>query len=226
MSDMPSVANLPPNPVLEDILTRREVELPSGESKRLVANVDPKIANILYRIVLDKRRKKAFEIGMAYGVSTLSILTGLGQTDGSLVSIDPYIGWPTGRKTALLNVEKAGFSDRHSHLHEPSYSALPRLLSEGRRFDFAYIDGAHDFDNVFIDSFYTDLLLEPGGIVGFNDVGWPGVWPVVKRIIEHENYEEVDVGLKPDFRGRTPLHSLARRVLNRPRQDRFFRKLD
>ena len=87
-----------------------------------------------------------------------------------------------------------------------------------------YIDGDHAFDHVFIDFFYGDQLLDAGGILGFNDAGWPAVYRVIRFLQRHRRYAEVNVGLSPDYKGRNPLVTLARRLLRRSRQDRYFRK--
>src|SRR5690606_594708 len=102
--------------------------------------------------------------------------------------------------------------------------ALPALLAEGLQPDFAYIDGAHDFANVFIDAFYVDQLLPSGGIVGFNDAGWPEVHRVIRFLRNGGRYDEMKVGLKRNFRGRNPIYTMARVVLGRSREDRYFRK--
>lgn len=220
----PEAAEFPPCEVLKDILANKRVLLPGGEEKRLTANVSPRIAEVLYSTVKRFQCQSAIEIGMAQGVSTLAILSALAETGGRMVSIDPYIGWPSGREAALSNIERAGFAERHRHINEPSYRGLPQLMFEGAAVDFAYIDGPHDYENTFIEFFYIDKILNPGGVIGFNDAGWAGVWQVIKNIMGHVDYEEIDVGLKFDYKGRTLLHTIGRRVLNRPRQDRFFQK--
>jgi len=45
--------------------------------------------------------------------------------------------------------------------------------AQGERIDFAFIDGAHTFDHVLVDFFYIDRMLNVGGIVAFDDVGFP-----------------------------------------------------
>jgi Methyltransferase domain len=50
-----------------------------------------------------------------------------------------------------------------------SQIALPRFVSEGRRFDLAFVDGNHRFDGVFLDLVYLGRLLPPGGIVFVDD---------------------------------------------------------
>lgn len=220
-----SAIELPPSALLRDLFKTGRVNLPDGRTGKLSANVSELGSKVLYRAVSENKCKNVLEIGMAYGVSSLSILSALQKNGGRLTSVDPYVGWPTGRQAALNHITKAGFAELHTHLQDFSFRALPRLLLDGMTFDFIYIDGAHDYDNVFIDYLYADKLLSPGGVMGFNDVGWPDVWPVVKRALRRNDYEEVEFGVKPDFRGRTIAHSFYRRLVNWPRHDRFFRKL-
>jgi hypothetical protein len=52
---------------------------------------------------------------------------------------------------------------------------LPRLIADGARFDFAFVDGNHQFDGVFVDLFYLGRLVEPGGVVFLDDYQLPGV---------------------------------------------------
>jgi hypothetical protein len=61
------------------------------------------------------------------------------------------------------------------HHAEESQIALPRFLSEGRRFDLAIVDGNHRFDAVFLDLFYLGRLLRPGGIVFLDDYHLPAI---------------------------------------------------
>jgi hypothetical protein len=68
---------------------------------------------------------------------------------------------------------------------------LPRLVGQGERFDFAFIDGWHTFDHALIDFFFVDLLLESGGIVVFDDVGYPALNAVVRFVLANRDYELV-----------------------------------
>lgn len=45
----------------------------------------------------------------------------------------------------LQLIDEAGLRDRLDFYAEPSEIALPRLLAEGRQFDFAFVDGNHRF---------------------------------------------------------------------------------
>ena len=65
----------------------------------------------------------------------------------------------------VRNVERAGFTERHTLVESFDYIALPKLLQEGARFDFAFIDGMHLFDYTLLDFFFVDVMLDVGGWV-------------------------------------------------------------
>jgi predicted O-methyltransferase YrrM len=204
----------------------RHVEHPDGRRIPLKANISVPNSEALTRFVMKTRPNLVIEIGMAYGISTLSILLGLQENgEGRLISIDPYAGWPTGRAVALHQVARAGLSGRHEHLHECSYEALPRLLAQNLKPDFIYIDGDHAFATVFVDFFYSDKMLPPGGVVGFNDAGWRSVHAVIRAVKKLRNYQELDIGLPRVFRARNPVFSLIKRLEGRSTYDRYFKKL-
>ena len=83
------------------------------------------------------------------------------------IAIDPFEeGY---QNLGLLNVERFALQDRFRHIKLLSHVALPQLLEEGIRVDFALIDGGHKFEEIFIDWFYMSLLLNPGGHILFDD---------------------------------------------------------
>ncbi|MBU1695356.1 MAG: class I SAM-dependent methyltransferase [Verrucomicrobia bacterium] len=214
----------PPCEVLKEIFTTKQVLLPSGERKRTSAGIDEAHAWALYNVILKHKPKTVIEIGMAQGISTLSILCALSQTGGQLISIDPYFTWTEARDAALYSIHRAGFSSFHTHIEKASEIALPKLLADGLKIGAAYIDGDHHYDHVFIDFFYLDLMLTPGGVIGFNNAGWPDVFRVIRYLQKHHPFEELDVGLNPDYRARNPILSLFRRIMRMPRQDRYYMK--
>jgi len=144
---------------------------------------------MLGRLVLEHQCEAALEIGLANGFSSLFILDALDQIGrGSLTSLDPFqhSDWQ-GR--GLERIARAGFPVAHQFLEAASWQALPRAVQEGNRFDFALIDGSHSFDNAFVDFYFVDKLVVPGGIVVFDDVGWAGVERVVHYVIANRDYE-------------------------------------
>jgi predicted O-methyltransferase YrrM len=101
----------------------------------------------LRRWVTEEKAKHSIEIGLAYGYSALHICEALLQGDEPDVRhvvIDPWQSAETGFSGGgLENLKNAGVYDMIECYEEESQLALPRLLKEGRKFDFAFIDGNH-----------------------------------------------------------------------------------
>jgi len=53
--------------------------------------------------------------------------------------------------------------DWHELVEDFDYYALPRLLANGCRADFAYIDGWHTFDHAMLDFWFIDKMMNIGG---------------------------------------------------------------
>jgi predicted O-methyltransferase YrrM len=128
--------------------------------------------------VLREGATQTLEIGLGYGISSLHICEGLlgnaSEATARHVAIDPY----QARRFSdcgLQFLDEAGVAELVEHLAEESQIALPRLLGEGRSFDFAFIDGNHRFDGVFVDLYYLGRLVLPGGIILLDDYQLPGV---------------------------------------------------
>jgi predicted O-methyltransferase YrrM len=69
---------------------------------------------------------------------------------------------------------------------------LPRLVDDGTRIQFAFIDGWHTFDHALVDFFYVDQMLEPGGVVVLDDVVLPGLQRLADFIVTNRDYTVVD----------------------------------
>jgi hypothetical protein len=199
---------------------------PDGERVPLDFAITADFAEAIYRLVRARRPARALEIGMAYGISSLAIMSGLvdGGSNGTLTSIDPNQSTDY-RGLGRYQLERNGYGDRHRLIERVDYLALPDLVAAGERFDFIYIDGWHSFDFVMLDAFYADRLLDVHGVMGFNDCGWFAVNKALRFISTHWSwYDEIDVGLTHRW-GTGALHKrLARRVLRAPTQDRYFEK--
>jgi len=150
---------------------------------------------VMQRLIYEGKPDRCLEIGMGMGGSTLAVLYALRKLgNGKLTSIDPH---ETGRGPQKLNgiglemVRRAGLSNLLEFIEEPSHLALPRMVAEGRRFDFIFIDGWHSFDYAFVDYFYSDLLLNEGGVLVFDDIGMPQVHHVCWFLETHKAYERL-----------------------------------
>jgi predicted O-methyltransferase YrrM len=237
----PYVDSMVPNGVLKEIFATGIVHTSEGQPRPLHSNVNKAYAEALYRLVKRERPQNVLEVGLAYGISALAILTALEENgSGRLVSIDPkqsveseHDWWGIG----VTNIAKAGLTHRHELIEDFDYLVLPRLLAEGRRIDLAYIDGWHTFDYTMLDLFYCDKLLKVGGIVGVNDLGFTAVDRAVRWFTSHRRYEEIDVGLpwiRTRSRWRHRAHNVAKRaggLINEDLapvpvgwEDKYFRK--
>jgi hypothetical protein len=152
----------------------------------------PTEVEVLEDLVRMSGATDALEIGMARASSSVAILSALPPA-GHLTSIDPFqLREQDGYGGAGVRaVADAGYANRHTLLAEYDYVALPRLVQEGRRFQFVFIDGYHAFDYAMLDFFYANLLVPPDGIVAFHDSGWPSIYRVCEFVELHVGYARI-----------------------------------
>jgi len=216
-------------PVLRELLVDKTAITPGGECGPAHSTVLEKYVEALHRTILKEKPDVVLEVGMAQGASTLAILTALEQLggDGRLLSIDPNQS-TVFESQGLHNVKRAGLQDRHELIEEPDYTALPRMLQDGLKLDFAYIDGWHTFDYTLLDFWYTDRMLRVNGVVALNDCGWRAVSKAIGFVMTHRKYGEMDVGLRRSIvPGRELIRFLKLQFgaqFRRMNQDRYFRK--
>lgn len=131
----------------------------------------------LSRWVFREKAARTVEIGLAYGFSALHICEGLirtGRSDAEHVVLDPF---QKGRfaSCGLQVLVEAGVRPLVEYHEKLSQIALAAFLEEGREFDFAFVDGNHRFDSVFLDLFYLGRLLRKGSVVVLDDYDLPGI---------------------------------------------------
>ncbi len=178
------------NPVLSELLRSGTSPTPEGGSVPLQSHVLADEAEFLSRVVRELSPVTTLEVGLAMGCSALAICDALGSTPGARhVVMDPrQNARPLWGGIGLLNLTRAGFSPLIEFHEQPSHRALARLEGEGRRIQFAFIDGFHTFDYTLVDFFLVDRLLEPGGAVAFDDADWPSVRRVVRYVATNLAY--------------------------------------
>ena len=212
------------NSILQNMYQTRCVVDAENNSYSIGAVISIIHANALYHSVMTFKPRVVLEVGMAYGASSLAILTALrdlGQ-NGSLISIDPFQSthW---HNIGILNIQRSNLAKSHTVIEQYDYLALPRLLEQGHSIDLAYIDGNHEFDYALLDFFYIDKMLGVGGVVAFNDCALPAVKRVLSFVRKVRAYKELDVGLKPNYL--TKKHTLRNALTLTSKQDRYFQKL-
>jgi predicted O-methyltransferase YrrM len=139
--------------------------------------VSPAEGEALHEWVAREGARQTIEIGLGYGISALFIceaLVATGDLAARHVAIDPYQATRFGN-CGLQVLAQARLSELVEFHALESQVALPHFLSQGRRFDFAFVDGNHRFDSVFLDLVYLGRLLRPGGIIFLDDYQLPAV---------------------------------------------------
>lgn len=133
-------------------------------------------AEVITDLVIENRFQNILELGFHHGVSTCYLAGAVDELGGGTVTTIDLLA----ARDADPNVEKLleglGLDQYATVFYEPtSYTwRLMRMIEEdpAPRFDFCYVDGAHDW---FIDGFaffLVDKLLMPGGLIVFDDLDW------------------------------------------------------
>ena len=139
--------------------------------------IDAAEGEALHDRVVREGATRTIEIGLGYGISALFVCEALlrtGDPAARHVVVDPHQATRFA-DCGLQVLEEAGVASLVEHHAEESQLTLPRFLSEGRRFDLAFVDGNHRFDRIFLDLVYLGRLLHPGAIVLVDDYQLPAV---------------------------------------------------
>jgi cephalosporin hydroxylase len=132
---------------------------------------------------------RLLEIGSWEGRSAVFFLNFFPRS--TLICIDTFAGGDehitTGFSVELSRIEQrfdhnlGRFRGRVEKIKSESAPAMARLAAECRRIDFAYIDGSHHRDDVMADSLGAWRLLEPGGVILWDDYNWGRERPPEER---------------------------------------------
>lgn len=191
------------NDLLKNIFEKQKVTDELGHEYELNSNLDETEGAFLQKIIRENKPKRTIEVGCAYGISSLYICSELQkETDVSHTIVDPFqsTDW---KNIGINNLKKAGI-DFFKLIEQPSEIALPKLLDENMKYDFAFIDGWHTFDHTLIDFFYLNRLTEIGGVIVIDDVGLPSVSKFMRYVLNYPAYEmignvDIDVSGKRKF---------------------------
>lgn len=150
-----------------------QIEIPE-ETK--ATSITEKEAQFIFDFLIEKKINKTLEVGFAYGCSGSHILS---ATKDTHYAIDPF--QDAYQNLGLKNIETLGLSEHLHFMREYSHSALPKLFEQGVKVNFAFIDGGHRFDDIFIDFYYVDLMLNQNGYVLLHDswmrsTRWAASW--------------------------------------------------
>ncbi len=181
------------NAVIEEIERHGTILLPTGARVPVHSGVGSESGAVLRRAIQRASPQLSCEVGLAYGISSLHILDAMQEFGGGqLIGMDPAQHDSTWQGAGLYNIERAGFADRYLFHEAPSQLVLPKLAAEGTRIQFGFIDGWHTFDHALVDFFYLDMMMDVGGAMVLDDVGYPGLQRLAHFIVTNRDYEFVE----------------------------------
>ncbi len=142
----------------------------------------------IYDFLKERGITKTLEIGFGCGCSAAYIMA---ATQHKHYAIDPFLKSCGNR--GLKNIQKTGLGKHLTFENDFSHNVLPRLLREGLKVDFAFIDGGHTFDTTFVEFYYIDMMLNQNGYVLFHDPWLESIQRVISWI-EHnkKNYVKTE----------------------------------
>ncbi len=137
-------------------------------------SIDQAQGEALRDLAIAEGASRTIEVGLALGMSALFFSQAVLHIGGRHVAVDPFQqeSW---KGAGLRTLRDAGVEDVVEVIEEESQLALPRLAVEGREFDFAFVDGDHRFEGVFLDLYFMTRLVAPGGLVLVDDMWMPAV---------------------------------------------------
>jgi predicted O-methyltransferase YrrM len=202
------------DPVAARLLRTGTVVDDSGNVSPLHSFTSKEQGEYLQEIVKATSAKVTLEIGLAYGISTLFICEALQKQHGLRhYVIDPYQeSW---KDVGLKNVNEAGYASLIDFYRAHSFEVLPRLLGDGVKIDFAYIDTTKLFDHVLVDVFYVYRLLRIGGIFVMDDCTFPALRKVARLMAQHPGLRVH--GSFPASTARPALQTVARALRRVPK---------
>jgi predicted O-methyltransferase YrrM len=145
----------------------------------------------IHALMRHRSTKRSLEVGMAYGFSTVWMIDALRDRADSLhIAIDPFEKTHF-RGIGLAQVARLGFKYNFQLIERQSIHALSDLIREQEKFDFIYVDGAHRFDDVLVDFYLCDQILNCGGLIAFDDTWMQSVRTAVNFVRANRAYELV-----------------------------------
>jgi predicted O-methyltransferase YrrM len=186
------------NSLIDSIYNEKLVHDAEGnEISAFPASITRAEGKVLYDLIRETNAKRTLEIGLAYGLSTLFICqahidNGRTKNEQCHTTFDPLQDslW---KSIGLLNLERMNMREFVRFFNLSSHEVLPELARQQERFDFIFIDGAHLFDYVLIDFWFSDLLIEPGGRIMLHDLWMPSVRKLLTFILRNHRGYQVDV---------------------------------
>lgn len=138
---------------------------------------------------------KMLEVGSFEGRSTVWFLENILLNDNSTITcVDPWTTYSQNsdtfnsyftsesewdfrnhKRTFLHNIYNSGSMEKVNIIQDSSHLALPKMITNGEKFDIIFIDGNHTSPFVITDCIMSWYLLNKGGLMIFDDYLWGDV---------------------------------------------------
>jgi predicted O-methyltransferase YrrM len=133
-------------------------------------------AQAMRDVILQNRFQNLLELGFRHGVSTCYMAGALDELGSGKITTIDLMNAKAAQPSIDTLLADLGLAKFVTVFYEPtSYIwRLMKMLEEdpSPRFDFCYIDGAHDWATDGFAFFLVDRLLQPGGLIIFDDLEW------------------------------------------------------
>ncbi|MCB0699399.1 MAG: class I SAM-dependent methyltransferase [Chitinophagales bacterium] len=194
-----------------ELLEKKGFEKADGSWYELTSSIDKEEGLFLNKLISENKPNRSLEIGCAEGISSMVICESIGP-DGDHTILDPFQSteW---QNHGVNNLKKAGFNN-FTIFEERSEFALPRLASEGNKYDFVFVDGWHTFDHVLVEFFYINKMLNVGGVVAFDDAALTGLNRLMRFISNYPNYEIIGSVSDKYVSGQRKMLNVMKRTVN------------
>lgn len=179
------------NHLLEKIFSSKTFLTKDNKFIQIHSETGKEQCEFLQTLISENNLSNSIEIGFAFGISALAITEEVVKNNGRHTIIDKFENtqW---NGVGLDLLSQAGYSKNIHFYEEFCYVVLPKLLEEGKKFDFAYIDSTKQLDWLLVDFFFLDKLLVNGGIIVFDDVSFPGIRKLLRYISQFPDYRVFD----------------------------------
>ena len=187
-------------PVLQKMISQQQWVDDDGSTYAAFGLSSHNNISIIRSLMMARQPERTMEVGLSMGASALTFAQShadLGHApQAQHTAIDPWQR-PILHSIGLKAMERAGLTPYLHFDERTSDLSLPAFIEAGRSFQLIYIDGSHAFEDVFLDCHYAYHLLEPRGLVLFDDCADPSIAKVLKFIRRNMSYGLTEFDLTP-----------------------------